>query len=196
MRRLAVIVSGNGSNLGALIDATNTGRIDGQIVGVFANRRSAFGLVRAARAGLHHEHVPARPFRDASDPRSAYDAHLADRVAAVRPDWVVLAGFMRIVTPVFLQRFPRRVVNLHPALPGAFDGLDSIRRAWDAAQEGRVDHTGVMVHEVDESVDGGPVLGTTVVPIPPGMSLEELEHAVHAAEHQLLVEVLAGLCAD
>ena len=186
MKRIAVVISGSGSNLQALIDACATGRIEGSIVGVFSNRPQAFGLIRAERAGIPRFVVTFGPFRDQG--RGAYDAALADAVAAVEPDLVVLAGFMRIVTPVFLRRFPL-ILNLHPALPGAFPGTHAIERAWNAAQAGEITETGVMVHEVVEAIDAGPVHGVTRVPIEG--TLEELEQAMHAAEHALLVDVVA-----
>ena len=97
----------------------------------------------------------------------------------------------------FLARFPGRVVNLHPALPGEFPGTNAIARAWEQAQRGERRATGVMVHLVpDEGVDDGPVLGTVVVPIEPDDTLETLTDRVHQAEHRLLVDVLAELCTD
>lgn len=182
--RIVVLVSGNGSNLQALIDACQTGRITGSIVGVVSNRARAFGLERAAKAGIPTQVV--RKYKEQS--REAYDAELADAVAGFRPDLVVLAGFMRILTPVFIRRFDT-VINLHPALPGELPGTDAIARAWDSGME----RTGVMVHEVVEEVDAGPVLGTREVAIDRTGTLEQLEAAMHAAEHELLVEAVAGL---
>ena len=192
--RIAVLISGNGSNLQALIDGCADDTISGAIVAVFSNRRRAFGLTRAERAGIPHQVAPYGPFKGRDDAREAYDAALADRVAATEPDLVVLAGWMRILTGHFLRRFPKRVLNLHPALPGAFPGLNAIERAWNAAQQGALDRTGIMVHEVIEEVDAGPVLGTAEVPISEGMSLADLEAAIHRAEHRLLVQVVAERC--
>jgi len=192
--RIVVLVSGNGSNLQALIDACHAGTIAGEIVTVISNRAKAFGLERAAKAGIPVQVAAYRPFKGLEDGRGAYDSALAERVSALQPDIIVLAGFMRILTGRFLNAFPGRVINLHPALPGEYPGLHAIDRAWDDAQRGLRDHTGIMVHEVIEEVDAGPVLGTAVVPIAPGMSLEALEAAVHGAEHQLLVDVVATRC--
>lgn len=183
--RIVVLISGNGSNLQALIDACADGRIAGRIVAVVSNRAVAFGLQRAERAGIPTHVVRKRR----ADSREAYDAALADVVQGCAPDLVVLAGFMRIVTPVFIRRFTR-VINLHPALPGELPGTDAIQRAWDSGME----RTGVMVHEVIEEVDAGPVLGIREVPIDRSGTLEGLEEAMHAAEHELLVGVVAGLC--
>jgi phosphoribosylglycinamide formyltransferase-1 len=130
----------------------------------------------------------------ALQPRPAYDAALARLVAAFEPDWVVLAGWMRLLTMNFLGQFPNRVVNLHPALPGMFPGTHAIERAFIAYQRGELDHTGIMVHLVpDEGVDDGPVLASQPVLIETDDTLDSLTERVHAAEHALLVNTLRGL---
>lgn len=192
--RLVVLISGSGSNLQAILDACAEGRLPAQVVAVLSNRRAAYGLVRAQQAGVPTELAPLKPWLDRGQTRQDYDAALAERVAAHRPDWVVLAGWMHILSPAFLDRVGDRVINLHPALPGELAGTDAIRRAWDEAQAGHRDHTGVMVHRVVPEVDAGPVLGQVQVPIAPGEPLDALEARVHAAEHRLLVDVLRTLC--
>ena len=138
-----------------------------------------------ARAGVPAVHVGRHP----GEPRADYDARLADVVAGFGPDFVVLAGWMRILTMSFLGWFPDRVVNLHPALPGELPGTHAIERAWHEALAGERTATGVMVHLVpDEGVDDGPVLGTATVPIHPDDTLESLTARVHRAEHELLVD--------
>ncbi len=189
--RLVVLVSGNGSNLQAILDGCSLGQIDASVQLVVSNKPDAYGLVRAADAGVPT--AVAVPDRDR--PRAVYDAALAAMVAAARPDWVVLAGWMRILTGAFLDRFPNRVVNLHPALPGQFPGAHAIADAWAAYEAGRIDRTGVMVHLVpDEQVDAGPVLDTVEIPILPGDTIESLTERIHRAEHRLLVDTLARLC--
>lgn len=183
--RLVVLVSGNGSNLQALLDACDEGRLPARVAGVVSNRPTAFALQRANQAG-----VPAA-VQPLHLPREAYDAQLADTVARFRPDLVVLAGWMLIVGAAFLQRFPGRVVNLHPALPGALPGKDAIRRAWQACQDGQLQHTGVMVHEVVLEVDAGPVLAVELVPLHAGEALESLEARMHQVEHRLIVQGVA-----
>jgi phosphoribosylglycinamide formyltransferase-1 len=136
-------------------------------------------------------HVAPHP----GEPRADYDARLADIVSGFDPDWVVLAGWMRLLSMSFLGWFPRMVVNLHPALPGELPGVDAIERAWCEAKDGRRDHTGVMVHLVpDEGIDDGPVLATATVSIHPSDTLESLTIRVHGVEHRLLIETLATLC--
>jgi formyltetrahydrofolate-dependent phosphoribosylglycinamide formyltransferase len=193
--RLVVLISGSGSNLAALLAACAEGRVLGQVVGVVSDRRDAYGLVRAAEAGVSTTLVPWRLMHKAGASREDFDAALADAVAAYAPDLIVLAGFMRILTPTFLTQFSDRVINLHPSLPGDIIGAGAIERAFEEAQAGRRDHTGVMVHEAIAEVDAGPVLGQVTVPILPDDTLEALKARIHAAEHTLLIDVVAQRCA-
>ena len=189
--RLVVLASGEGSNLQAVIDATLDQRLPAEVVAVVSDRADAGALARAGAAGIPACHVG----RLDGEARPDYDARLADVVAGFGPDLVVLAGWMRILTMSFLGWFPRRVVNLHPALPGELPGTRAVERAWHQALAGERTSTGVMVHLVpSESVDDGPVLGTSVVPILPDDTLESLTARVHAHEHELLVDTLATLC--
>ncbi len=188
--RLAVLISGHGSNLQAILDACASGELRAQVAVVVSNRADAYGLERARRAN-----VPTWVMDKSKKPdRRADDAQLAERVAAYRPDWVVLAGWMRVLTSAFLDRFPGRVINLHPALPGTFPGTHAIERAFQAYQRREIEWTGVMVHLVpDEGVDCGPVLAQEIVPMDPADSLELLEARIHAVEHRLLVQTLKQL---
>lgn len=192
--RLAVLISGNGSNLQAIIDAIRMGTLDAEIVVVVSNRKNAFGLVRAEKAGIPTRYFPLKPYTDAGRPRTEYDADLAQIVAEYRPDWIVLAGWMHILSKAFLDRFPYRVVNLHPALPGQFPGAHAIADAFAAFQRGEIKQTGCMVHLVpDEAVDAGPVIGVAEVPIYRTDTLETLTNRMHQAEHRLLVQSLHRL---
>jgi formyltetrahydrofolate-dependent phosphoribosylglycinamide formyltransferase len=189
--RIAVLASGSGSNLQAILDACAAGALPAEVVAVVSDRPEATALVRAATAG-----VPAIPLARASgEARADYDTRLAEAVAAHDPDLVVLAGWMRILTMAFLGRFPDRVMNLHPALPGELPGTHAIERAWQEALAGARTRTGVMVHLVpDEGVDAGPVLASAEVPILPDDTLDTLTARVHTTEHRLLVSTLADLC--
>lgn len=188
--KLVVLISGNGSNLQAILDACASGELDAQVVAVFSNRPEAFGLERARRANVLAMVKPKWKTQD----RRAYDAELADLVAAHTPDWVVLAGWMHVLSSAFLDRFPNRVLNLHPALPGAFPGAHAIERALQAHRRGEIERTGVMVHLVpNEGVDCGPVLAQEIVPIYPDDTLESFEARVHSVEHRLLVSTLKQL---
>ncbi|HEX2782557.1 MAG TPA: phosphoribosylglycinamide formyltransferase [Ilumatobacteraceae bacterium] len=191
MTRLVVLASGSGTNLQAILDACADGTLPARVAAVVSNKPGSGALQRAADAGVPFVHAAPHP----GEPRSDYDARLADIVSGFDPDWVVLAGWMRILSMSFLGWFPGMVVNLHPALPGELPGVDSIARAWNEARDGRRDHTGVMVHLVpDEGVDVGPVLATATVFIHPSDTLEGLTERVHGVEHRLLVETLATLC--
>jgi formyltetrahydrofolate-dependent phosphoribosylglycinamide formyltransferase len=190
MKRLAVFISGSGSNLQALIDAIGSGKLAARIVVVVSNRRDAYGLTRAEQAHLPSLYFPLKAYTEAGYSREAYDADLADMVLAYGPDLIVLAGWMHILSPAFLDRFPQRVLNLHPALPGQFAGTQAIQRAYEAFQRGEIQQTGVMVHWVIPKIDAGPVIATATVPIQASDSLADLEARVHATEHRLLVEAL------
>lgn len=195
--RLVVLASGSGSNLQAILDACADGTLAAEVVLVVVNRRSAFAADRAAAAGVPAVFRPVGPFRaefpaDPRRAREAYDAALADEIADLRPDLIVQAGWMHLFTSAFLDRFPDRVVNLHPALPGVFPGAHAIDDAWAAHLADGLDHTGVMVHLVpDEGVDDGPVLASRRVDIAASDTRESLEERMHAVEHELLVTTLA-----
>ncbi len=181
---LVVLISGNGSNLQAILDACKNEELRADVRAVISNKMEAYGLERARLAG-----VPAIvKMRNHGETREEYDAQLADLAAVYQPDLIVLAGWMRVLSMSFLGRFPGRVINLHPALPGAFAGVNAIERAYSAFQNGEITHTGVMVHYVpDEGVDLGPVINQQIVPITPQDTLQDLEYRVHACEHELLV---------
>lgn len=192
--RLAVLISGNGTNLQAILDAIRMGVLDAEVVVVASNRKSAYGLVRAAKAGVPTRYHPFRPYREAGRSREEYDADLAEIVGEYEPDWVVLAGWMHVLSDAFLQAYPYAVVNLHPALPGQFPGAHAIEEAFEAYQAGEIDRTGAMVHLVpDEKVDVGPVVATAEVPIYRSDTLEMLENRMHQTEHKLLVQALRRL---
>lgn len=154
------------------------------------DRAGAGALTRAEAAEVSTAHVPFRPYREAGRTREDYDADLAELVSAFEPEVVVLAGWMRILTSAFLDRFPECVVNLHPALPGELPGTDAIGRAWAEWEAGTREHTGLMVHLAVPEVDAGPVLATRRIPFRVGESRENFEARFHDAEHEVLVDVL------
>ncbi len=186
-----VLISGGGSNLQAIIDAIEAGTLQAEIGAVISNRGDAFGLERAKRAGIPTHVHRMKPYRDAGRGRADYDGDLADLVAGYAPDWVILAGWMLILSNVFIHRFPSRIVNLHPALPGQFPGPHAMEEAFAAFQREEIAHTGIMIHLVpDERVDEGPALATATVLILAGDTLPDLAQRIHTAEHRLLVETL------
>ena len=184
-----MLASGNGSNLQAIIDACEAETLHAHVVGVVSDNRDSFALQRAAQ-----HNVACRVVDAANTGRSEFNIQLARAVSEFKPDIVVLAGFMRLLTMEFLAHFPQRVINVHPALPGELPGTNAIARAFDEFVAGKRTHTGVMVHFVpDEGVDNGPVIDSAVVPIFPKDSLADLEQRMHATEHQLLITSLTQL---
>ena len=179
--------SPTGSNLQALIDASLP------ISFVLSNRKNAYGLQRAASADIPTDVFSLLTYTKANPgkTRADYDALLASRVLDHSPDLVVLAGFMHILSEHFLDPFVRagvRILNLHPALPGQFDGANAIQRAWDAFQAGEIANTGVMVHEVIKEVDRGQPLVVREIECRKGESVDDLAARIHAVEHEILVE--------
>ncbi len=191
--RLVVLISGNGSNLQAILDACASGEFPATVVCVISNKADAYGLVRAKNAGVEAVHFA----KLTNETRQGYDKRLADYVTTKLPDYIILAGWMRILSSSFLSSFPNKVINLHPALPDTFPGTHAIERAFEAYQRGEIDHTGVMVHLVpDEGVDNGPVLATEIVSINKEDTLESLETRVHQTEHRILVQTIKNLLMD
>lgn len=188
--RLVVLVSGSGSNLQAILDAITAGQLAARVVLVVSNRKAAYGLQRAAQAGIPTLYFPFKPYAD-GEGRHAYDRALAEHIRPYRPGLIVLAGWMHILSLAFLDQFPHQVINLHPALPGAFPGTDAIRRAYEAYQQGQIAESGCMVHYAVAEVDAGPVITQAAVPLYPADTLAAFEERMHATEHRIIVEAVA-----
>lgn len=186
---IVVLISGSGTNLQALIDATQEGRLKGKIIAVVSNRKNAFGLERAKKAGIPTRTFSLKKFKDEGKTRVDFDIHVAKTIQEeYKPDLVILAGWMHILSPEFLSYFNNNVMNLHPALPGQFDGAHAIDRAYEAFKKGEIKNTGIMVHKVIADVDRGEVILQRPVPIEETDSLEDLEERIHSFEHKLIVE--------
>jgi phosphoribosylglycinamide formyltransferase-1 len=185
---LGVLVSGRGSNLGAILDAVEAGRLDARVRLVLSNKADAGALERAARAGVATRVLPHKDFAD----RPSYDAALAAALREAGVGLVVLAGFMRIVGPNLLDAFPDRVLNIHPALLPSFPGVDA--QAQALAYGVRV--TGCTVHLVDVGTDTGPIVAQAAVPVLPGDDHDALAARILAREHELLVRVLGWFAED
>ena len=185
-KRLAVLISGRGSNLKALIDACADGRVNARIVVVISNRPSAAGLAHAREAGIPQVVIDHRRYAD----REAFDRVLGDTLASHQPDLVVLAGFMRVLTPGLVRRFENRMLNIHPSLLPDFRGLDTHARALAAG----VAHHGVSVHFVTTELDSGPVIMQARVPVRPDDTPETLAARVQAAEHRLYPAAVEMIC--
>jgi phosphoribosylglycinamide formyltransferase-1 len=184
---LGVLISGRGSNLAAVLAAISSGILPARVALVISNKADAAGLERAAAAG-----VPTRVIPHGAHPdRGSFDAALVAALREASVDYVVLAGFMRLLTPVFLDAFPDRVVNIHPALLPAFPGVDA--QAQAIAYGARV--TGCTVHFVDAGTDTGPVIAQAAVPILEGDDRDALAARILPHEHALLVRALAWIAA-
>jgi phosphoribosylglycinamide formyltransferase-1 len=181
-RSIGVLISGRGSNLQSIIDATATGRLDATIGLVVSNRAGAQGLQRAREAGIDAVHVSAHDFPD----RDAYDQALAALLLGRKVDLVCLAGFMRLVGRPLLNAFPNRILNIHPSLLPSFPGLDAQRQALEHG----VRVTGATVHLVTAELDAGPIVLQAAVPVLEDDTVETLAARVLVQEHRLYPEAI------
>lgn len=182
MLDLGVLISGTGTNLQAILDAIEAHRLDARVRVVVSNKADALGLARAERAGVR---TAVLPYREHAD-RTSYDRALVQLLDEAGARWIVLAGFMRLLTPTFLDAFPDRVVNIHPSLLPAFPGIDA--QAQALAYGVRV--TGATVHFVDAGTDTGPIIAQASVPVFATDSRDALASRILVEEHRLLVRAL------
>jgi len=184
---LGVLVSGVGSNLQAILDAISAGSLNARVKVVIANRPGAQALERARTAGVKALTISHKEFVD----REAFDRTLAQALREADVNWVVLAGFMRVLTPEFLSWYPGRIINIHPSLLPAFPGMDAVKQALDYG----VKLTGCTVHFVDHGVDSGRIIAQRAVPVATGDDLASLAARIRSAEHELFVDVLREIAA-
>ncbi|MGZ5324270.1 MAG: phosphoribosylglycinamide formyltransferase [Solirubrobacterales bacterium] len=184
--RIAVLASGGGTNLQAILDKLH-GRGEVEVVGVVSDKPGARALARADEAGVETGVFPGGEYQD----REARDRAIGDWLDQREVQLVVLAGYMQLLTPAFVERFRNRIVNVHPALLPSYPGLEAVRQALDHGA--RV--TGVTVHFVDEGVDSGPIISQRAVEVPESRDWDELEVEIHAAEHELLPEAIRAIAA-
>lgn len=180
--RVVVLISGSGTNLQAIIDAQQRGEIPIDIKAVISNRPGAGGLHRAQRAGLPALVLDHTTFTS----RDAFDQQLQEKTDAFAPDLIVLAGFMRILTPQFVQHYAGRLLNIHPSLLPKFQGLNTHQRALDAGEKVH----GASVHFVTTELDGGPVVAQARLMIQNGETATALATRVHELEHALYPQVI------
>lgn len=183
--RVAVLASGRGSNLQALIDARDRGQLPIHLVGVFSDRATAAALARARAAGIHAEALDPATF----EKRAAFDAAFFDRVEGVQPNLIVCAGYMRLISAAAVRRVSGRMINIHPSLLPNHTGLHTHQRALDA---GDAEH-GASVHYVIPALDAGPVLAQVRVPVLGDDDAARLAARVLAREHALLVASVARI---
>jgi phosphoribosylglycinamide formyltransferase-1 len=181
MKRLGILLSGRGSNFGAIADSVAAGTIDAEIAIVISNRAEARGLEVARARGLNAVAIPSKGLE-----REAYDRLLVAELRKHRVDLVCLAGFMRLLSAYFVRKFPRRILNIHPSLLPAFPGLD----AQHQAIEHGVKITGCTVHFVDEYLDAGPIVVQAAVPVLDDDTAETLSARILAEEHRIYSEAI------
>jgi len=186
-RRIAVLISGRGSNLQALIDAVADGRLQARIVLVISNRADADGLERARAAGIDTLTIPHREFST----RHAFEEALVQELRARQVALVCLAGFMRLLGATFLDAFPNAILNVHPSLLPAFPGVDAQRQAWDYGTK----LAGATVHFVTGELDGGPIVRQVAVPVLDGDTPDALAARILEQEHRIYPEAVADVLA-
>ncbi|WP_280152587.1 phosphoribosylglycinamide formyltransferase [Piscinibacter sp. XHJ-5] len=177
MKNIVILISGRGSNMEAIVRACTTESWDARVAAVVSNRPQAAGLAFANERGIATAVVDHKAYPT----RDAFDAELAATIDRFAPDLIVLAGFMRLLTPAFIQRFHRRIVNIHPSLLPAFTGLDTHRRAIETGCK----VAGATVHYVTEDLDNGPIVAQAIVPVLPGDTEATLSARVLSREHQM-----------
>lgn len=183
-KNLGVLISGRGTNLQAIIDAVAGGRLEASIAVVISNRADAAGLERASRAGIETLVLDHR-----GQSREAYDARLLEELRGRRVDLVCLAGFMRILSPAFIQAFANRILNIHPSLLPAFPGVNPPYQAWEHG----VKISGATVHLVDESLDGGPIVRQEAIDVQPADTPESLAARILEIEHRIYPAAIADV---
>lgn len=211
MTNITVLISGSGSNLQALLEAEKSGNLAGKITQVISSSESAYGLQRAANFGVaskthvlknYYKGIPKDQVDARKEKRELFNTDLANLLihgniegvtdsSYTKPDLIVCAGWMLILSPsvlIPLEKAGISIINLHPALPGAFDGTHAIDRAWKAGQDGEITKGGLMIHKVIAEVDRGEPVLVKELDLIKGETLEEYEARVHAAEHIAIVE--------
>lgn len=185
--KIGVLISGSGSNLQAIIDRIAEGFLNAKIVLVISSRPDAYGLERAAKAGIPSIALNREVYKDAQ----AANKQIADALKEAGAEYVIMAGYMRKVTNEVLDAFPDRIVNLHPALLPSFKGAHAIEDAFNFG----VKVTGITVHFANEDYDKGPIIAQRAVEVRESDTLDSLEERIHEAEHALYPEVLSWLAA-
>jgi phosphoribosylglycinamide formyltransferase-1 len=187
-KKIVVLISGSGSNLQAIIDACSTTDYPAQIVSVISNKADAYGLVRAQNADIPSHILSHCDFSD----RQQYDQALISKIDLYDADLIVLAGFMRILTPSFVQHYRGKLLNIHPSLLPKYQGLNTHQRAIDAGDKVH----GVSVHFVTEELDGGPVILQAKVPVFEGDTVAHLAARIHQQEHRIYPLVIKWFCSQ
>jgi len=180
-KRIVVLISGSGSNLQAFIDAQSANELGGTVVATVSNIADVYGLERAENAGIQAITIPHKSF----DSRESFDSALADKIEALEPDLVILAGFMRILTPEFVNRFAGKMMNIHPSLLPKYPGLHTHKRALENNDE----YHGTSVHFVTEELDGGPLIAQSRLRLDSASTEQDVQSSVQKLEHKLYPQV-------
>ena len=180
---LAVLLSGNGTNFQAIIDSIEKGQLKAAIKIVISNNKDAFGLQRAKKHNIKNLCIDHRDFED----RKSYDLRLMKTLEQESVDYIVLAGFMRILGPNFIRNFPKKIINIHPSLLPKYPGLNTHKKVL----ENKDKEHGVTVHIVDEGLDSGPIIGFIKVKVEDGEKESNLENRIHKLEHYIYPKILS-----
>ncbi|KIL50670.1 phosphoribosylglycinamide formyltransferase [Jeotgalibacillus alimentarius] len=186
--KFAVFASGSGSNFEAIAQAVRDGRLQGELVLLVTDKPGAYAVKRAEALGIK---VCAHNPKDFTS-KSAYETAILEMLHQKEVEWLVLAGYMRLIGTVLLQAYPKRIVNIHPSLLPAFPGKDALGQAIESGMK----VTGVTIHYVDEGMDTGPVIVQEPFKIPDGWERDEIEQVIHSIEHRLYPETLNRLFAE
>ena len=183
MFKIIVLISGNGSNLQAIIDACKTGLINGNVVGVISNRDDAFGLERAKK-----DNIPSKVINHNNyNTRIDFDQKLVSTIKKFQPDLVVLAGFMRILSPIMTTAFKDKMINIHPSLLPKYPGLNTHEQV---IANNDAEH-GVTIHSVSEELDGGPIIAQSKILVHKKQKLDDLIERIHKVEHMIFPKVIS-----
>lgn len=188
MKKIAVLASGRGTNLEAILEAVENEEIAGRVVLVISDQADAQALARAERRGVEALFIDPKKYGS----REEYDRHLVQKLKAAAVDLIALAGFMRLLSPFFVRAFPMQIMNIHPALLPAFPGVDGVEQALNHG----VKVTGCTVHFVDEGLDTGPIILQEAVPVLQKDSVQTLHERIHAVEHRLYPTAIDLFCCD
>ncbi|MBO1000362.1 phosphoribosylglycinamide formyltransferase [Bacillus sp. SD075] len=186
MKRLAVFASGNGSNFQSIAEAIKSGKLEAEICLVVCDREDAYVLERAKLENIDSFSFSAMNYSN----KTEYELEILEKLRHYEIEFIILAGYMRLIGPILLQEYSQRIVNIHPSLLPSFPGKDAIGQAFDAG----VKETGVTVHYVDDGMDTGPVIAQKAVPILEGDTKDILQKRIQEMEHDLYPSVLQELC--
>ena len=188
MFKIIVLISGNGSNLQAIIDACKSGMIDGNVVGVISNKANVFGLERAKKNNIPSEVINHNNFGTRED----FDQELVTSIKSYQPDLIVLAGFMRILSPIMTSAFKNKMINIHPSLLPKYPGLKTHEQV---IANNDAEH-GVTIHSVSEELDGGPIIAQSRIVVHKNQQHEDLIERIHKIEHKIFPKVIGMIASN